>query len=144
VGKGVKYILCSCLSQYKGVKDSISLHSNTSHVLVYLTGLLVISLVVPFKYISCSCLSNKLVCNHAKDISFKYLSCSCLSMTALEDVKGKDHSNTSHVLVYLGIQRLAGNGILFKYIPCSCLSARRFWKPGKRSKIQIHPMFLFI
>ena len=117
-----------------------------------------------FKYISCSYLS---VCCFGRAFSFwfKYISCSYLSSTQGFDEGIKKNSNTSHVLIYLGIPSRNYKGyhiqihlmflfiflhnfdfsshFVFKYISCSYLSQSLLYTSFSIA-IQIHLMFLFI
>ena len=96
-------------------------HSNTSHVIVYHYFHPLQSELLEFKYISCYCLSKKII--------QKYL-----------QMQIQIHL----MLLFIRPERqVSGGDRRFKYISCYCLSESR---AGRREvyQIQIHLMLLFI
>ena len=100
-----KYISCYCLSRFPAGLGSVLLHSNTSHVIVYLmmSAGLVRSLLIQIHLMLLFIAQTQI--QTAEDAIFKYISCYCLSM-------GKYKRGIVEEI--------------FKYISCYCLSSRTF------------------
>ena len=117
-----KYISCYCLSVIGSLLTACIAYSNTSHVIVY-PGRRTVRYSIPRIQIHLMLLF--ILCGFLlfnRPPLFKYISCYCLSTTLPAGRYRNRNSNTSHVIVYLGISLLDF--------------------PGR--KIQIHLMLLFI
>ena len=77
-----------------------NLNSNTSHVIVYRGRPTYSPCRTEFKYISCYCLSYRILQINELVRGFKYISCYCLSACRFLTTQEKNDSNTSHVIVY--------------------------------------------
>ena len=160
-----KYISCYSLSDANSTIHLTFKDSNTSHVILYpyqtdpyFTSLFIqIHLMLffidvkecvqvlgmTFKYISCYSLSVILCFHGVIQVLFKYISCYSLSMMVTELPDGSDHSNTSHVILYLYAPTEKQNVSRFKYISCYSLSTCTV-DTGNQHNIQIHLMLFFI
>ena len=119
------------------------LNFNTSHVTVYQSGSPYLSTVPRFQYISCYCLSFRLLLHNTekhisihlmllfisgiqervrREYKFQYISCYCLSFAVWRPLRIFLYFNTSHVTVY----------------------RTRVIRNGEVVKISIHLMLLFI
>ena len=119
--KQFKYISCYCLSS-AAISSSFRLsNSNTSHVIVYLDGLVFLALLfiqihlmllfillpvshqvrsvkIQIHLMLLFILPRRLV--YRSPVKFKYISCYCLSTLKPVSGRGITDSNTSHVIVY--------------------------------------------
>ncbi len=143
LGMTFKYISCYSLSDANSTIHLTFKDSNTSHVILYLEEGVVPQSLFIFKYISCYSLSVILCFHGVIQVLFKYISCYSLSMMVTELPDGSDHSNTSHVILYLYAPTEKQNVSRFKYISCYSLSTCTV-DTGNQHNIQIHLMLFFI
>ena len=139
-----KYISCYCLSDLLRQDLSVIIHSNTSHVIVYLFHLLWKSDINTY-----SNTSHVIVypTHHRRKnyfLAFKYISCYCLSGIHMRPLRLFGIQIHLMLLFIKDCGKNHGRQKKFKYISCYCLSGARPILPGPGSAIQIHLMLLFI
>ena len=100
-----KYISCYSLSLLQSPGRILSLHLNTSHVILYPLPPIARNFSCAFKYISCYSLSFLPVQMSMSLHSFKYISCYSLSIFKSTSVVVFTYLNTSHVILYLELMR---------------------------------------
>ena len=111
---------------YQVVPDTTAqiFYFNTSHVVVYQEENTIYKRwVQKFQYISCCSLSRLIHQFCSIVFSFQYISCCSLSILFDGNVFGKVYFNTSHVVVYQGMNKEAIMKLCsFQYISCCSLS----------------------
>ena len=95
---------------------------NTSHVVVYPKNSLQNKGQKKFQYISCCSLSMTPKVAAVRRKEFQYISCCSLSLNKHNTGKTYIHFNTSHVVVYRGLQKCTRKMQRFQYISCCSLS----------------------
>ena len=109
---------------------------NTSHVVVYQDNPKGTYILAMFQYISCCCLSVKVLEEHDKNDLFQYISCCCLSVPGVHCTKPTPFQYISCCCLSYNTRSQNNYFDMFQYISCCCLSARVYIRSHTNTPFQ--------